>query len=68
MVKTELVDTDNLLSAGVDSCLLACSSLLDSEFRNTCLDSLSHTAKFLNLLDMTPSLMSQLVGKRLYVV
>ena len=63
MVKTILVDTYDCLTTGVDTSLSACRSLFDTEFRQTGLDSLRHTAKFLDFLDVFPCAVSNLVGE-----
>ena len=68
VLKAILVDADDLLVAGVDTGLRTCSCFLDTHFRNTCFDSGCHTAEFLNLLDMRPFLVGNLLGKGLYVV
>ena len=68
MVETVLVDTDDGLRAGVDMSLSTCCSLLDFQFRQTGLDSLGHTAQFLDFLDMLPGAVSDLVCKALHVV
>ena len=68
MVKTILVGADDGLHARVDAGLCACSCLLDTHLWHTSLDSLSHTAELLNLLDVLPSLVNELVGEGLNIV
>ena len=68
MLQTILIRTHDCLYARVDTCLCTGSSLLDTHLRQTRLDGLRHTTQLLNLLDMLPSLVYQLVGQRLYIV
>ena len=68
VLQTELVDTDDLLDAGIDAGLLAGSCFLDAEFRNTGLDGLCHTAELLDFLDVLPGSVNQIVGEALYIV
>ncbi len=62
LLKTNLINTDNLLHSGVDTSLLTSCPLLDTHLRDAGLNSLSHTAKLLNLFDMSPSLFSNLLS------
>ena len=68
VVKTILVDTDDSLTTGVDACLSACGSFLDTELGQTGFDSLGHAAERFNLLYMLPCAVSDLVGERLHIV
>ena len=68
LLEAILVYANDSLLARVDACLSAGSRLLDAHLRNTGLDSLSHTAKFLDFLQVSPSLLGNLVGERLYIV
>ena len=68
MLKAILVGTHDSLHARVDTGLSACSSLLDTHLGHTCLDSLGHTAKLLDFLDMLPCLVNEFVGEGLNIV
>ena len=68
LLQTELVQADDLLLARVDAGLRTCRSLLDTHLGNTRLDSLGHTAQLLDLLNVLPCLVCDLVGERLYIV
>ena len=52
----------------VDAGLSASSSLFDTHLRHTGFDSLSHTAKRFDFLDVFPSLVSDFVGEGFYIV
>ena len=68
MVETVLVDTDDRLASGVDAGLSARGSAFDTELGQTGLDGLGHAAKLLDLLDMLPGAVSDLIGKSLHIV
>ena len=68
VVKTVFVDTYDCLTARVDTCLRACRCFLDAQLRQTCFDSLCHTAEFLDFLDVLPCAVCDFVGKGFYIV
>lgn len=63
-----LVHTNDSLRTGVDTGLRTCSCFFDTHLRNTGFDSFRHTTQFFNFLNEFPSLVSQLVCQRLYIV
>ena len=68
LVQAVLVDADDLLDARVDARLLAGRRLLDAHLRNTGLDRLGHTAQLLDLLNVLPCLLCDLLGEALHIV
>ena len=66
--KTVFVYTHDRLFTRVDTCLRTGGSLFDTKFRESGFDGLSHTAQLLDLLNMFPCLMSQLVSQSLYII
>ena len=68
VVQTILVDTNDGLCATVDTGLSASCCLLDTHLGQTSLDSLCHTAKLLNLLDVSPSLGVKFLSELLNIV
>lgn len=68
MLKTILVCADNGLCAAVDTGLSAGCSLFNTHLRHTGFNSLSHTAKLLDFLNMLPCLMSKLICKALNII
>ena len=61
-VGLEAVDADDRLVAGIDARLRAGGGLLDAQLRDAGLDRLRHAAEALDLLDVRPRLLRELVA------
>ena len=68
VVQRQIVQTDDLLLAGVDVGLTAGGGFLDAHLGQAVVDGLGHAAQLLHLLDVAPGAADQLVGKGLHVV
>ncbi len=68
MVEAILVDTHDGLAAGVDAGLGAGGSLLDTHLGQAGLDGLGHATELLDLLDVLPCAVGDLIGERLHIV